>query len=181
MNEPHAPVADTKSKESAKGLIVVRDMPRAVPEKNAQDKAIEQLVNLRAWEGDTIAFSSKLATLRDEGGSFDRVTVLHVLAANKDPLAVFESVVSLGANVNYVDPRTGCCPLHLAATAEHEEVVRFLLQKGANKTVENMDGRAPLQLMNHSACSMSDFMLTFGLPGEDNAGQTQQRLRHLLS
>ncbi|KAF4711840.1 hypothetical protein FOZ63_023761, partial [Perkinsus olseni] len=54
-----------------------------------------------------------------------------------------------GANVNYVNPRTGECPLHAAAvrTDGGMEMLSLLLDRGADAGVQNSMGCTPADIL----------------------------------
>jgi len=73
------------------------------------------------------------------------VCPIHSAAANRDPDQALSSVrllVAYGARVN-VAQRGGWTPLHQAADHGYLELVEFLLEAGADRTLKSSDGRTP--------------------------------------
>ena len=60
-------------------------------------------------------------------------------------LDLVRMLIDHGAEVN-TDPDAGECPLHCAVGSTNAEAVALLIEKGADPTVVNDDGRTPLQL-----------------------------------
>ena len=52
-------------------------------------------------------------------------------------------LIKKGSNVNCVDI-DGATPLHYAATAESEQLVRILLEHGARRDIGDTDGSRPV-------------------------------------
>eukprot|EP01034_Spumella_vulgaris_P024375 gene24375-30715_t len=73
-------------------------------------------------------------------------TALHVAAEHKQ-----DSLVSLlldeGCAVSAKNPRTGCTALHIAIKRKSSEVVGALLEFGADPLATNLEGKAPLDLI----------------------------------
>lgn len=73
---------------------------------------------------------------RDEDGR----TVLMKLAQTKDWVRAAEAVIERGCFVNAMD-QWGYTALHYAAGTNRRDMVRILLERGANRTIK--DGKAP--------------------------------------
>lgn len=76
------------------------------------------------------------------------VCPIHSAAANRDMGKALTSVrllVAYGAQVN-VAQRGGWTPLHQAADHGYQELVEFLLEAGADRTLKSTDGRTPREM-----------------------------------
>jgi ankyrin repeat protein len=74
---------------------------------------------------------------------------LHLLSATQDEeigLDLARLLLQRGANVNERD-KDNATPLHLASYYKNHEIVRVLLDHGADTTMENDRGESPLQLI----------------------------------
>jgi hypothetical protein len=65
---------------------------------------------------------------------------------------VLEALLKYGGDVNEVSGREDSdgpsgTPLHVAAAAEGEDAVRWLLAHGADVTIKNCDGISPQQIL----------------------------------
>lgn len=74
----------------------------------------------------------------DEGNQ-DKRTPLHLAASNGHLSMVKHLVIVHGANVNVVDRHNGT-PISDAVRGKHEEVARFLYEKGAHLTLKDPAG-----------------------------------------
>ena len=74
----------------------------------------------------------------------DGETPLHFAAVQKSP-AMAEALIRLGAKVNVRCKRWKETPLHRAASRGRLEVVRVLLEAGADPTIKNFKGKTPEQ------------------------------------
>ncbi|XP_050928797.1 ankyrin-1 isoform X5 [Lates calcarifer] len=70
-------------------------------------------------------------------------TALHIAALAGQEKVVAE-LVNYGANVNAQSHQKGFSPLYMAAQENHLEVVKFLLENGANQSLPTEDGFTPL-------------------------------------
>ena len=91
----------------------------------------------------------------DHGGT----TPLHTVAAmHENPVMsvnIAEALINAGATINSQTVRTntfssrGSTPLHTAASANHVEIARLLIQRGARVNVKDDSDNAPLHLAIH--------------------------------
>ncbi|XP_049583999.1 ankyrin repeat and SOCS box protein 9 isoform X1 [Syngnathus scovelli] len=70
-------------------------------------------------------------------------TPLHV-ACSSQQLTAVKKLLELGANVNV--GRSGESPLHIAARASNPEMVSVLLEHGADTSLQNPEGKRPMDL-----------------------------------
>lgn len=77
-------------------------------------------------------------------------TPLHVAATDKNYLEIVAILIQNKANVNSKDAN-GWTPLHAAANVGNLEICKFLLEQGADTTVETVEGNLPLHyfVKNH--------------------------------
>lgn len=76
------------------------------------------------------------------------VRPIHSAAANRAPdkaLTIVRLLVAYGAQVN-VAQRGGWTPLHQAADHGNLQLVEFLLEAGADRTLKSSDGRTPREM-----------------------------------
>ncbi|SRR5260370_33250700 len=95
-------------------------------------------------------FTSEQLNARDQDG---RTPLMHaVLAENADP-ALVKFLIARGADVNATDNDQRWTALHFAARDQKEEVVRALLDAGANIDPVDVFGNTPLwrAVMNASS------------------------------
>ena len=97
-----------------------------------------------AYYGDTSKISSFLnkgtnANIRDASG----YTALHYASRNNH-LTTVKQLLSAGACVNVLTKCGRDTPLHRAAYMGHEDVVRCLLENGADVMLQNEDGQTAL-------------------------------------
>lgn len=81
----------------------------------------------------------KQGFIREEGSK-----ALFRAIANRR-IRIARSIIDAGTNVN-VRSRSGYTPLMIAASHGHDEIVRMLLQKGADLTAVDTQGRNALQI-----------------------------------
>lgn len=70
-------------------------------------------------------------------------------AACVGDLSLVTKLQNQGANLNSKNSMNGWNALHWACKRNHEQVVSFLLQKGADKNTTNKDGHSPAQLTSN--------------------------------
>ncbi len=75
----------------------------------------------------------------------DEQTPLHVAAANKQSAAVAKALLAAGSST-LATTRAGDTPLHVAARSGSSEVIKALVDAGADPAVTNKDGRQPADL-----------------------------------
>merc|ERR1711871_644161 len=97
-------------------------------------------------------------------------------AAAGDRLAV-EGFVDSGVSVQATDEESGNTLLHLAASSGNEELVDFLLKRGADDTTTNAVGQVPLHLGATHALVAQRLLQQSGaveraLPKQDKSGRT---------
>eukprot|EP01102_Stenamoeba_stenopodia_P003224 TRINITY_DN1315_c0_g1_i2.p1 TRINITY_DN1315_c0_g1~~TRINITY_DN1315_c0_g1_i2.p1 ORF type:complete len:148 (+),score=44.55 TRINITY_DN1315_c0_g1_i2:2-445(+) len=68
-------------------------------------------------------------------------------AAKTGDLEAVKKHLETGADINFKD-RQGNTALHMAALFGHREIVHFLLEKGANKTITNNYKETPEEVAN---------------------------------
>ena len=131
---------------------------------NAANRLIEAGANPAVLPKDSILLLAPLGTLNDgellravlAGGfrldtqDFKGHTMVHFAASNA-AVSALRTLVELGADI-HSKSKEGNTPLHLAAMGDRDaddrkpefiECVKLLLNAGADKTVENEDGRTP--------------------------------------
>lgn len=77
--------------------------------------------------------------------SSDGKSALHLIAFQKDSLPIMQAIVKSGAILNLLDG-SGSTALHYAANAGHSNMVKYLLSRGANPNIGNVDDEQPWQL-----------------------------------
>jgi ankyrin repeat protein len=75
----------------------------------------------------------------------ERVSPLHSALANPNNAAIAQLLIEHGADVNARQAQ-GYTPLHYAATYGLESIIRSLLQRSADKTIRNADGKTAFDL-----------------------------------
>lgn len=73
------------------------------------------------------------------------VTAMHEAAKNNH-LEMLEVMIKKGVNVNITQDEpagAGDTPLHLACSYENVEIVKFLIESGADDTIQNINGETP--------------------------------------
>lgn len=94
------------------------------------------------------------------------------IAANKDQLAIVKLLVERGADLNYKHPITKMTALSLAAYEGYQDVVEYLLSKGADPNIKLRGGvsivRAVRDIGNNE---MADFLLKNGAKDDGCEGK----------
>lgn len=80
------------------------------------------------------------AAIFPNGGGFGH-TALHMMLQRSDHYGVQE-LIAAGANVNR-QTTLGSTPLYFAASVDDQELVRILLDAGANPQIRDLDGKSP--------------------------------------
>lgn len=71
--------------------------------------------------------------------------LLYTAVANGDKASA-EAELKKGADINWKSTLEGNTSLHAAVTEEQTELLKFLLEKGADASIKNNDGKTPLAL-----------------------------------
>lgn len=116
--------ADTDRDESVAGLLC----------------EMASIGNLNAIK-EVIGKNPSLVNLKDKDG----MTCLH-WAADRGHLSIVQYLLSGKADVNATDD-CGNSPLHIACMSQQKEVVRLLLDAGADTSLVNCDGEAVIDLL----------------------------------
>lgn len=96
--------------------------------------------------------ASVMRCLIHEGASSDEVlggfTVLHkaIDTDNEDVLTCLLQVEKIGNLLNIIDEREKMTPLHMAALRNKPEYIRKLVNKGADLSIQTVNGHTPLHL-----------------------------------
>ena len=79
-----------------------------------------------------------------DGGVLEALplTPMHI-AARSNALDTVRALLNLGGNVNAVAPGVLDTPLHYAYVNDHQNMVRLLLESGADADARDREGRAP--------------------------------------
>ena len=72
-------------------------------------------------------------------------------AAEKGSLGIVQELVNGGVDVNQQDLVTGKAALHLAVENGRNEAALFLLRAGADQTIEDASGKAPIDYVTDSS------------------------------
>ncbi|AJI75296.1 glutaminase A [Francisella philomiragia subsp. philomiragia ATCC 25015] len=101
---------------------------------------------------DHIAHCDKINPVEGRGTIDSNLTLELIWAASNGDLSEIKRAVALGVDISKgdYDKRTA---LHLASAEGHEEVVKYLIRKGANPDAKDRWGRTPLEdakANNHS-------------------------------
>lgn len=116
-------------------------MPKAqnfkLPKKSKQDTI--DLIHLGAYVGDLKLVHSSVS----EGVPKKELGKAFITAAQRGHTNVVTYLAGAGANINTQDPDTKVTALYMAACLNHINVVRALLDLGADKTIKASDGRTP--------------------------------------
>ena len=73
-------------------------------------------------------------------------TLHHYCESYKNPELV-KLLIKYGAKVNYIDPKTGATPLHRAMYMFRSEVVKVLIENGADLSIKNKKGQTPIDVL----------------------------------
>lgn len=110
-----------------------------------------------------LALEPELAVRRD---AKHPLTLLHI-AASQDNVALAETLLAHGADINAVDPLSGRTPLHVAAQSGHRHITRFLLARGADPRLCDHRGLTPAQVAEHARRVVVVELLTQGATRQD--------------
>ena len=96
--------------------------------------------------GDAAALRAALSAGADANAvSPDGAAALLVASLNSDP-ELAAALLAAGADVNAANESNGATPLHAAAFLGHADVVRVLLEGGADATAVTFDGQSAMQM-----------------------------------
>jgi|SRR5579862_3683850 len=114
----------------------------AVPPVNTKTENIWSELPYAAAAGDLAWVQAELASGVDVDGPNKSWKTPLMLAAGEPraKIAILETLVDAGADVNAVEDQLGTTPLRAAARAGNVDKVRFLLSKGASAGFRNKDG-----------------------------------------
>lgn len=90
---------------------------------------------------------SRLAGIKDGLGR----TPLHI-AAEQGDLRIVNVLINAGCKVNEIDFLKGYTALHYAALYNHNKIIRFLLSRNANLSIQDTDGNFPLHFSSANGC-----------------------------
>ncbi|KAI3896212.1 hypothetical protein MKW92_031749 [Papaver armeniacum] len=127
----------------AKDVIAEYETPWWNAAKKADDVALQNLIQSTANEEDEeeVATLERYVDAVDEDG---RTALLFVAGLGSEECV--RLLASAGANVNHKDIRGQLTPLHMAAGYVKPNVVRVLIELGADPEIEDERGRTPLDL-----------------------------------
>lgn len=97
--------------------------------------------------------TAELANAIDSAGAAKKPATIFSAAALGDAVQVARLLDADSKLLNAVDPEFGGTPLHWAAVQGRDNVVKLLLQRGADVNSTNNDTRTPLHLAAASNCS----------------------------
>ncbi|MCL7051434.1 hypothetical protein MKW94_009087 [Papaver nudicaule] len=129
----------------AKDVIAEYETPWWNAAKKADDVALRNLIQATADEGEEeeegVEALPRYVDAVDEDG---RAALLFVAGLGSEECV--RLLVSAGANGNHKDIRGQLTPLHMAAGYVKPDVVRTLIELGADPEIEDERGRTPLEL-----------------------------------
>lgn len=145
--------------------------------KNSQETlndALWELCNARP-KPDTLKIAQLLleygAQVNSQAGFYD-TTPLHG-AAEDGPLELVKLLVSKGADVNAVS-KNSSMPLAEAVQADNLEIAKFLLEHGADKTINHADTELQTAIFKARSVKMAQLLIANGaeVSREDKQGQS---------
>ena len=78
--------------------------------------------------------------------SFNYKPIHTAIRWNKISIKEIEDLLCTGEAVNCVDKSNGNCPIHIAAQNGHLNIIKLLIQKGANLNVRNKKGNTAIHM-----------------------------------
>ena len=73
--------------------------------------------------------------------------ILHEYCNNFKNPELVRLLITYGADINYVNPYTGDTPLHRAMYMYRKEIVKLLIESGADLSIKNKDGQTPVDVV----------------------------------
>lgn len=110
---------------------------------------------------------------------FYNTTPLHG-AAEKGPLELVKLLVSKGAKVNAVDKEFSM-PLAKAVQADNLEIAKFLLEQGADKTINHSDTEFQTAIFKASSAKMAQLLIANGANVSDRDKKGLSVLLHAVA
>lgn len=110
---------------------------------------------------------------------FYNTTPLHG-AAEKGPLELVKLLVSKGAKVNAVDKEFSM-PLAKAVQADNLEIAKFLLEQGADKTINHADTEFQTAIFKASSAKMAQLLIANGANVSDRDKKGLSVLLHAVA
>lgn len=131
---------------------------------------------------DTLKIAQRLleygAQVNSQAG-FYNTTPLHG-AAEKGPLELVKLLVSKGAKVNAVDKELSR-PLAKAVQADNLEIAQFLLEHGADKTINHSDDEFQTAIFKARSAKMAQLLIANGANVSDRDKKGQSVLLHAVA
>lgn len=152
-------------------------------------KNSQETLNDALWElctsmpkPDTLKIAQRLldsgAQVNSQAG-FYNTTPLHG-AAEKGPLELVKLLVSKGAKVNAVDKEFSM-PLAKAVQADNLEIAQFLLEQGADKTINHSDTEFQTAIFKARSAKMAQLLIANGANVSDRDKKGQSVLLHAVA
>lgn len=152
-------------------------------------KNSQETLNDALWElcgsmpkPDTLKIAQRLldsgAQVNSHAG-FYNTTPLHG-AAEKGPLELVKLLVSKGAKVNAVDKEFSM-PLAKAVQADNLEIAKFLLEHGADKTINHSDTEFQTAIFKARSAKMAQLLIANGANVSDRDKKGQSVLLHAVA
>ncbi|KAK9164641.1 hypothetical protein Syun_005543 [Stephania yunnanensis] len=130
----------------AKDVIAEYETPWWTAAKKADESALRKLIQLdnneeQEQEDYEQAIGTRDVDAVDEDG---RTALLFVSGIGSEPCV--RLLVSAGANVNHRDNRGGLTPLHMAAGYIKPDIVKTLIELGADPEIQDDRGKTPMDI-----------------------------------
>lgn len=111
------------------------------------------------------------------GGNGEESALIEAVCRND--IKQVEALTNSGVNVNAKDPRSNLAPLHLATISGYAEIVRILLENGADPNIKGFFDKTPLHFMDiekfpEKGTEIIELLIAHGanLDARDAAGAT---------